>query len=277
MYQVETNNRAHGAASIFADKGDDLINSTKPPLVVENVSVNLGGVEVLREVSFSVEEAALIGVVGPNGAGKSTLFNTIIGLTQPVCGCVSIFGDQSRGMRGKVAYVPQREQVNWRFPLTAQEVVTLGRNRRLGWLRRPGRRDRDIVRASLERVEMWDRRDSLISELSGGQRQRVFVARALAQEADMLLLDEAFSGVDVASQEGLVAVLLSLRDEGKTILMATHELTSLARRCDKLLCINGHVCAYCAPDEAFTPAVLEELYGAHGITFANGGNDAAAS
>ena len=252
-----------------------MINSAKTPLVVDNVSVELGGVEVLREISFSVEEAALIGVVGPNGAGKSTLFNTIIGLTQPMCGCVSVFGDESRGMRGRVAYVPQREQVNWRFPVTAREVVTLGRSRRLGWFRRPGRRDRDIVRAALERVEMWDRRDSLISELSGGQRQRVFVARALAQEADMLLLDEAFSGVDVASQEGLVAVLLSLRDEGKTILMATHELTSLARRCDKLLCLNGHVCAYCAPDEAFTPAVLEELYGAHGVAYANGGDAAA--
>ena len=247
------------------------MNTSNMPLVVDDVSVNLGGAEVLRGVSFCVDEAALIGVVGPNGAGKSTLFNTIIGLTAAQSGQVSIFGESPRSVRGRIAYVPQREQINWRFPVTALEVVALGRNRRIGWLKRPSRRDRDIVRSSLERVGMWDRRDALISELSGGQRQRVFVARALAQEADMLLLDEAFSGVDVASQEGLVAVLLSLRDEGKTILMATHELTSLARRCDKLLCINCHVCAYCAPEEAFTPTVLEELYGAHGVTFMNGG------
>lgn len=247
------------------------MNNSDMPLVVDDVNVRLGGVDVLREVSFCVEAAELIGVVGPNGAGKSTLFNTIIGLTQAQSGRISIFGESPRSVRGRVAYVPQREQINWRFPVTALEVVALGRNGRIGWLKRPSAQDRAAVRDSLERVGMWDRRDALISELSGGQRQRVFVARALAQEADMLLLDEAFSGVDVASQEGLVAVLLSLRDEGKTILMATHELTSLARRCDKLLCINCHVCAFCVPEEAFTPAVLEELYGAHDVTFLNGG------
>lgn len=245
-------------------------NATQKPVVAQDLHVELGDAEVLCGVSFSVDEAQLIGVVGPNGAGKSTLFNTLTGLTPAASGRVSVFGESPADARRKIAYVPQREQINWRFPITAQEVVALGRSARAGWFRRTGRRDRDIVQAALERVGMWHRRGALISELSGGQRQRVFVARALAQEADLLLLDEAFSGVDVASQEGLVSVLMELRDEGKTILMATHELTSLARCCDKLLCINGHICAYCPPDEAFTPAVLEELYGAHGVTFFDG-------
>lgn len=240
------------------------------PLVVDNIQVELGGEEVLSDVSFSVDEGTLIGVIGPNGAGKSTLFNTIIGLTPMQAGRVELFGSRPHKVRGRVSYVPQREQINWRFPITAQEVVTLGRNRRIGWLKRPGIRDKEMVQNSLQRVDMWDRRNSLISELSGGQRQRVFVARALAQEADMLLLDEAFSGVDVASQEGLVSVLLGLRDQGKTILMATHELTTLARCCDKLLCINRHVCAFDTPERAFAPDVLEELYGAHGVTYLSG-------
>ncbi len=247
--------------------------SPNQPLVIEDVQVELGGVQVLRDISFCVGKGELIGVVGPNGAGKSTLFNAIIGLIPVQSGQVQAFGQQPADARGKIAYVPQQEHINWRFPINAQDVVALGRSRRIGWLRRPAKRDRRIVQDALKRVGMWEYRNALISEMSGGQRQRVFVARALAQEAEMLLLDEAFSGVDVASQEGLVAVLLSLRDEGKTILLSTHELTNLARRCDKLLCINCHICAYCEPEQAFTPAVLEELYGAHGITYMNGGAD----
>jgi len=128
-----------------------------------------------------------------------------------------------------------------------------------------------IVQSSLERVGMWDERSSMIDELSGGQRQRVFVARALAQEAEILLLDEAFSGVDVASQEGLVTVLRSLRDDGRTILIATHDLTNMAERFDVVLAINHHICAFGPPETAFTAEVLEELYGAHGVVFGNGG------
>jgi len=242
--------------------------ASTPSLAVDAVTVERGGFRVLDSVSFSVGPGTLMGVVGPNGAGKTTLFNAIAGILPFGSGRVLVMGRSMRKARGSLAYVPQRERVNWRFPLTVSDVVMLGRSAGIGWFRRPGSEDKAAVKLCLDRVGMWDQRSALVAELSGGQRQRVFVARALAQEADILLLDEAFSGVDVGSQEGLVDVLRSLRDEGKIILMATHDLTSLARRFDEVLCLNHHVCAFGPPETAFTPAVLEELYGAHGVEFA---------
>ncbi len=242
-------------------------------LLVEDVSVRLGDTLVLSDITFKARPQSLLGVVGPNGGGKSTLFNAIAGILKLNTGSVLVYGQPPEKARGKIAYVPQREDVNWRFPVTAKDVVALGRSRRIGWLRRASKADAKIVQASLERVGMWEERESLINELSGGQRQRVFVARALAQEAEILLLDEAFSGVDVASQEGLVTVLRALRDDGKTILMATHDLTNMAERFDEVLAINHHVCAFGSPETAFTPEVLEELYGAHGVVFGNGGRN----
>ena len=164
---------------------------------------------------------------------------------------MNLHGAEAR--RGAVAYVPQRDSINWSFPASVLDVVSMGRYCNVGWFRRPGKRDREIVRLCLERVGLWDRRSSMITELSGGQRQRVFIARALAQEASIVMLDEAFSGVDVGAQEGLIEILQSLRDEGRTILLATHDLTNLAQRFDQILCINHHVCACGPPDEAFNP------------------------
>ena len=216
-----------------------------------------------------IDHGLMVGVVGPNGAGKTTLFNAILGLIPPAYGSIRIHGLPISEMRGELAYVPQQERVNWRFPLTASDVVMLGRQRKIGWLRRPSNEDRQIVSSCLERVGLSERGLDLVTNLSGGQRQRLFIARALAQEAHTLLLDEAFSGVDVASQEGLVEILRSLTNEGKTVLMATHDLTNLAKRFDLVLCLNQHVCALGPPSEAFTPAVLEELYGAHGMSLIN--------
>tara|TARA_B100000809_G_scaffold10885_1_gene10256 strand:- start:92 stop:865 length:774 start_codon:yes stop_codon:yes gene_type:complete len=247
-----------------------------PALSVEGVSVEWGGFRVLNDVSFSTTAGTLIGVVGPNGAGKTTLFNVISGVTPNYTGRVLLHGADADRSKGALAYVPQRERVNWRFPLNVSEVVMLGRSQRIGLFRRPGKRDRDAVESSLRRVGLWEQRSALVAELSGGQRQRVFVARALAQEAEIILLDEAFSGVDVGSQEGLVSVLRELRDDGKVVLIATHDLTNLAQRFDEVLCLNHHVCAFGPPEIAFTEDVLEELYGSHGVEFvgrgaANGG------
>lgn len=243
-----------------------LETSIPPAIIAEHVYVELGGVPVLDNVSFTVDHGVMVGVVGPNGAGKSTLFNAILGAVPIMQGQIQIHGLPFSQVRGELAYVPQQEAVNWRFPLTAWDVVMLGRQRKIGWLRRPSRQDKDAVSFCLDRVGLWERRGSLVSELSGGQRQRVFVARALAQEAHTLLLDEAFAGVDVGSQEGLVEILKSLTSEGKTVLMATHDLTNLARRFDFVLCLNKHVCAWGPPSIAFTPSVLEELYGSHGVS-----------
>lgn len=234
------------------------------------MTVTFDGTPAVDHVSLAIPHGTLVGVVGPNGAGKSTLFNALLGLSPLREGRVLIHGESLSEVRGLIAYVPQREKVNWRFPLTAYDVVMLGRQPHIGWFKRPGRQDKVAVEEALRRVGMWELRNALILQLSGGQRQRVFIARALAQTAHTMLLDEAFSGVDVASQEALVGVLRELRDEGKTILLATHDLTKLAERFDAVLCINRHVCAYGPPEVAFTPAVLEEMYGAHGVELAYG-------
>jgi len=236
---------------------------------LEGVTVEVGGYLALSNVTFDVPAGTLMGVVGPNGAGKSTLFNAIAGLLPVLQGKVNLHraGQESGGL----AYVPQRESVNWRLPVTVMDVVMMGRCSRLGWFRRPGRRDREIVKACLGRVGLWDKRSALMTELSGGQRQGVVVGRALAQEASVLLLDEAFNGVDVAAQEALVEVLQSLRDEGRIVLLATHDLTNLAGRFDQVLCLNGHVCACGPPDQVFTSAVMEQMYGAHGVRFTTNG------
>ena len=232
---------------------------------LQDVTVELGGNTALSNVTFDVNAGTLMGVVGPNGAGKSTLFNAIAGLLPVRHGQVTLNHVDQR--RGALAYVPQRESVNWRFPVTVQDVVMMGRCCRLGWFRRPGKRDRELVRACLGRVGLRDHHSSLMTELSGGQKQRVFVARALAQEASVLLLDEAFSGIDAGAQEDLIGVLKTLRDEGRIILLATHDLTNLASRFDEVLCLNRHVCACGPPGRVFTSQVLDELYGSHGVQF----------
>ena len=242
-----------------------------PPLSAENVTVTFGDVKVLNSVSFSAGPGCLMGVVGPNGAGKSTLFNALVGLVPVNEGRVLIHGRSIDDSRGAVAYVPQFEKINARMPMKAEEVVMMGRTRRVGWLRRPRQVDREAVRSALEQVGMWELRSSIVSELSGGQRQRVFVARALAQGADILLLDEVFSGVDLASQESLVDVLYQLRDEGRTILMSSHDINHVAHCCDECLCINNHVCACGAPKDVLTSEVLEEMYGPYGLAPVHGG------
>ena len=237
-----------------------------PSISVEDLTVVRGGHLALTDVTFDVSEGTLMGVLGPNGAGKSTLFGAIAGTLPIASGSVRLMGAASA--KGALAYVPQRDRINWTFPATVLDVVTMGRTLNIGLFRQPSRKDKEMVRTCLERVAMWEHRTDLITELSGGQRQRVFIARALAQEASVILLDEAFSGVDVGAQEGIVEVLQSLRDEGKVVMLATHDLTNLAQRFDQCLCINHHVCACGPPGEVFTAEVFEELYGSHGIEFA---------
>ncbi len=250
------------------DDVNNLPRDGQPVLIIEDVMVELGGRIILEDVSFTAGPRMLVGILGPNGAGKSTLLNTIAGLLPLKKGNILIEGRPVDGTHGLVAYVPQQERVNWRFPATTWDVVMMGRARRIGWLRHPGREDKEAVRKYLEKVGMWEQRSSLVSELSGGQRQRVFVARALAQEANILLLDEAFSGVDIASQEGLVAVLKELKNEGRTILIATHDIGTLSARFDIAVCLNRHVCGWGPPDEV-TPKLIEELYSSH-VTFQSG-------
>ena len=235
-----------------------------PPLAAEDISVEFGGVKVLDSVTFSAGPGCIMGVVGPNGAGKSTLFNVITALQPATSGRVLIHGKTIQESRGTVAYVPQFERVNSRIPMSVWDVAMQGRVRHAGWFRRPGRADRAAAEEALNRVGMWDRRKSLLYELSGGQRQRVFLARALAQGADILLLDEAFSGVDITSQTALMDVLLGLREDGRTIMMSSHDINHMAHYCDECLCLNCNVCACGPPQEVLNEEVMTRLYGPFG-------------
>jgi ABC-type Mn2+/Zn2+ transport system ATPase subunit len=231
---------------------------------VESLSVAYGRRRALQEVTFSVPRGAMLGVVGPNGGGKSTLVKALLGLVPAGGGRVELLGSAvNRAARRLVGYVPQREEVNWNFPLNALDVVLMGRVPSLRLLRRYGERDRRLAREALETVGMNHHADTRIRELSGGQQQRVFLARALAQEAEILLLDEPVSGVDAPSQHEIFDLLHQLQAAGKTIVVTTHDLSCVAERFDLALLLNLRVVALGRPSEVFTKELLDEAYQSH--------------
>tara|TARA_A100001037_G_C15128239_1_gene627398 strand:- start:1618 stop:2391 length:774 start_codon:yes stop_codon:yes gene_type:complete len=238
------------------------INIANCCIQVEDCCVEYENILALDNVSFSIPKGSFIGVLGPNGGGKSTLFNAIAGLENITHGKIKINGESPQKSLGKISYVPQKEMINWKFPLSVYDVVSQGKIRGGGFRNMLGF-STDIVLDSLMKVNMYEKKDEMIVNLSGGEKQRTFIARALAQESEILLLDEAFSGVDYGSQEDISDVLKLLASGSKTILMSTHDLNSLSDRYDKVLCLNGHVCAFGSPKEVLTEDVLKELYGVH--------------
>ncbi len=214
----------------------------------------------LQHITFQVESGHRVAVVGPNGAGKSTLLHLIAGTIQPTSGQVQIFGS-GPGKHICIAYVPQRSQIDWSFPVTATDVVMMGRAGQIGLLRRPSRQDKQIVEESLARVNALSLAHKQIGELSGGQQQRIFIARALAQEAELLLLDEPLAGLDIPSQEAIFAILDSLRPSGVTILMATHDLALAAEHFDQIMLLNQAMVAFGEPTAVLTPENLVHAYG----------------
>jgi ABC-type Mn2+/Zn2+ transport system ATPase subunit len=229
-------------------------------ITLEHVTVSYNGRPALDEVTATFCCGERVAIVGPNGAGKSTLFKAITGLLPIDAGHICLHGEQPDA-RSRLAYVPQREAIDWSFPVTVADVVMMGRYGRLGWFRQPGRHDRAIVARSLERVGMADYSQVQIGELSGGQQQRVFLARAVAQEADLLLLDEPFNAVDLATQQATFELLDELQREGKTVITATHDLATVAEHFDRVLVLNRRVIAFGPAAEVFTPQVLTEAYG----------------
>ncbi len=230
-------------------------------MTVRDLASGYNGHHALEGVTFDVYEGERVGIVGPNGAGKSTLFKALVGLL-PHQGAISIQGAPCRESHAKVSYVPQHEAIDWKFPATVWDVVMMGRARQIGYVLPPRKRDRDAVHDALERVGMWSLRKRQIGELSGGQRRRVFVARALAQMASVLLLDEPFSGVDSAAETEIFNVLNVLREEGVAVLLATHNLVQAATHYDKLLLISGgRLLAYGKPEDVYTPEMLGATFG----------------
>ena len=215
--------------------------------------------------------ARSIGIIGPNGGGKSTLLKAILGLVPIVRGSVTLFGHPSVAMRSRIAYVPQREMVDWDFPVTVWDVVMMGRYPHVGWLRRPGAADAALVAEVLRQVGMWELRHTQIGQLSGGQQQRVFVARALAQAADVLLLDEPFNGIDAQTQEVIRTIIESGRQTGKIVLLATHDLVNASCACDCLCCLNLRMVSYGPTQETYTAETLAATYGGPVIMLGPGG------
>ena len=242
--------------------------ATTPALALTNVSAAYGpGKLVLDAITFSVARGERAVVVGPNGAGKSTLFKVIVGLLPHLTGDVWVHGHSHHaGDCPSIGYVPQREAVDWRFPVSVMDVTLMGRVKEVGWLRRPGRADRAAAEAALRQVGLADMGGRHIGDLSGGQQQRVFIARALAQGADVLLLDEPFGGVDVEAQAAVFNILDELRARRVTVLISIHDLETATTRFDRLLLLNHRLLADGPAESVLTPERLAAAYGGR-LTF----------
>jgi manganese/iron transport system ATP-binding protein len=230
-------------------------------LEIQQLAVNYRGARVLDQIDFELKQGELVGLIGPNGAGKSTLLKAMLGLIPTVKGRVKYgSGNLSQHLQ-QVAYVPQRSQVDWDYPITVWNVVMMGRTKQLGWFRNPGKVTKAIVSEALDRVGMLHLKDRRIGELSGGQQQRVFLARALAQQADLFLFDEPFTGVDKKTEAVLIEIFSELSAAGKILLISTHEWGHLLDRLDRVLLLNQCLIADGTPQSVMTAENLQQAYG----------------
>jgi len=255
------------------DKGFQSLDNEDAParLELQGVSAGYNGTAILQEVSFAVPHGARVAVVGPNGAGKSTLFKVLVGLLPAWQGIVPIHGQPLGHHHDCVAYVPQREEVDWRFPITVEEVVMMGRFGRIGWWKRPKAYDRQVVRRCLEQLGVAHLSRNAIGDLSGGQQQRVFLARALAQEPHILLMDEPFTGVDVTTQEATLNLLDDLHQQGVTAMVSTHDLNLAAQRFEHVLLLNRRLVAFGDPRMVFASENIRAAFGGQMLMVEGGG------
>jgi manganese/iron transport system ATP-binding protein len=252
------------------------LQDTGPGITAEGVYVTYrNGQTALRDTSFTVPKGSITALVGVNGAGKSTIFKAIMGFVPVARGTITVLGRSVRDAlrQNLVAYVPQAEEVDWTFPVLVEDVVMMGRYGHMGFFRNPGAADRTAVAQALDRVGMSAFRLRQIGELSGGQRKRVFLARALAQEASVILLDEPFTGVDVQTEDAIIALMRDLRDEGRVMLVSTHNLGSVPEFCDRAVLVKGTVLAYGPTETTFTRENLEQAFGGVLRHFVLGGAD----
>ena len=232
----------------------------QPILDVQNLDVRYNGHFALENITFRLHAGERVAVVGPNGAGKSTLFKVVAGVLQPTSGEVAIYGSGPRG-HVCIAYVPQRSQVDWSFPVSVADVVMMGRIAKIGPLKWPKKRDWEFVQRALETVELSALAKRQIGQLSGGQQQRMFIARALAQEAELMLMDEPLTGLDAPSQEGILSLLDSLQRQNVTVMVATHDLEQAAQYFDRIMLLNHQLIGFGGPDEVLQPEKLLRAYG----------------
>ena len=242
----------------------------QPILDIQKLSVRYNGHLALEDISFHLHAGERVAVVGPNGAGKSTLFKVVAGVLPQTSGVVSVFGSMPRG-HVCIAYIPQRSQVEWGFPVNVADVVMMGRSAKLGPLGWPKKRDWDFVHRALETVEMNELAKRQIGELSGGQQQRMFIARALAQEAELMLMDEPLSGLDTPSQENILSLLDALQRQAVTVMVATHDLEQASEYFDRIMLLNRRLIGFGPPEQVLQTEKLIQAYGGR-LRSANGDN-----
>lgn len=231
------------------------------PLEIHDLTVAYNQKPVLYGIDVEVKEGSLVGIIGPNGAGKSTLIKTVMGMMKPEDGYIKIFGEPGKKAITRVGYVPQRESVDWDFPVTAMDVVLMGRFGHTRWYKRVSKRDRLFAAECLEQMDMLTYADRQIGNLSGGQQQRVFLARALAQQSDLYLMDEPFDGVDAVTEKAIIGLLKNLRDQKKTLMIVHHDLSTAQEYFDQLLLLNLRMVAYGKTADVFTNELLQRTYG----------------
>lgn len=232
-----------------------------PIFEVSQLNVNYDKTPVLFDISLQVPRGKLVGIIGPNGAGKSTFIKAALGLVKPISGNVTFFGEPLKNVRRRIAYVPQRETVDWDFPITVLDLTLMGRYGSLGIFQRPRKKDYELALHYLNLVGMGAYADRQISQLSGGQQQRVFIARALAQEADIYFMDEPFAGVDIATEKTIMDILRNLKNEGKTVFVVHHDLNSVESYFDFLIMVNMRLIASGETNFVFNHEMLNETYG----------------
>lgn len=232
----------------------------KKSVEVRNLHVSYYGNEVISNVTFSIESGKLVGIIGPNGAGKSTLMKAVLGLIPKDKGDILFYGKSIKTIQKKIAYVPQRNDIDWDFPITVHDTVLLGTYPSLGLFRRPKRQEKQFALECLQQVGMEDFSERQIGELSGGQQQRVFLARALAQKAELFFLDEPFVGIDAASEKMIINILKDLRKEGKTVFVVHHDLTKVEDYFDDLVLINKELIESGPVKTVFRPELMTKAY-----------------
>jgi manganese/zinc/iron transport system ATP- binding protein len=239
-----------------------MIKHVADPIVeIHDLTVTYNKKPVLWNVDLTLPQGALVGIMGPNGAGKSTLIKAIMGLVPVSSGYVKIFNQDLKKVRNRISYVPQRESVDWDFPASVLDIVLMGRYGKLGLLKKPGKADKEIAMECLRKVNMEAFSQRQISQLSGGQQQRVFIARALAQEAELYFMDEPFAGVDAATEKAIIDILQEMSEQQKTVVVVHHDLQSATRYFDWAIFLNLRLVASAPAKEAFTPELLKETYG----------------
>ncbi len=232
-----------------------------PPIEVHDLTVSYDKKPVLWNIDVAIPEGQIVGIIGPNGAGKSTLIKAVMGLIPAESGWVKIYGEPLERQRRLVGYVPQRESVDWDFPVTVRDVVLMGTYGRLGLFRRPGRNEHELCEKCLDQVGMSAFANRQIANLSGGQRQRVFLARALAQDSRIYLMDEPFVGVDAATESAIIDLLRALKEQQRTLLVVHHDLQTAPDYFDSILMLNMRLVAFGPTSDVFTTSLLQKTYG----------------